>query len=651
MIKLLILSIVTGLILSSCGGDSSTYSSNRRDTQINALDPIITSIKPLSERMMSTTPGVATLPGKRASYSIVKDANSYIVNDSTGVPARYTNITAIKFDDFSVNLKIGDNAQTIRPYERQNIIELYIAYFNRIPDADGLSYWIDQLRSGLSIDQIGESFYQSALQYSQLTGYRQSMTNDDFIKVIYKNVLGRNEVDLAGMQYWAKALSIGTATRGTLVNSILKSAHTYKNNPTYGYVADLLDNKVLFSNLFAIQQGLNYSTSEASITNTMSLAASIQPSGVTAAINKLGIVDWSFRQVANLETSPIPVKSSSYANAKEMNIAPQAYPNVWNGVGPYEGFTAGTAFADFFQDGQQTMVGFSNVFAGTNGYGSTVAGKVYFFQKDGANNWVDKTSQLIADRTGCLSPRKVIVADFNGDGKPDVFVACHGIDGDIRVGYEQGEHPRMLLSQANGTYKNIDMGFNCYCHGAAAADFNGNGYADIVVASPPVLGRLKYLKNQKDGSFTDQPTLVPESTVRKSIWSLEFIDINNDGKLDLALYGSENTIANTIPGTQPWDWQPTIFVNDGTNKFTDGLAQVKLGYTYLGDVLDIIVKDSKIAILRAGKNSLIVQTFSYPTLAVTSMVNERLDDTVWFTLYNNNIVGAFASNEYTVPFK
>jgi len=40
--------------------------------------------------------------------------------------------------------------------EEGDVTELYIAFFNRAPDSDGLRYW---QQSGLSLEQISESFF------------------------------------------------------------------------------------------------------------------------------------------------------------------------------------------------------------------------------------------------------------------------------------------------------------------------------------------------------------------------------------------------------------------------------------------------------------------------------------------------------------
>jgi hypothetical protein len=69
--------------------------------------------------------------------------------------------------------------------------ELYVAFFNRVPDADGLEYWIGQYQGGQGINQIAEAFYNAGAQYSSLTEFSATMSNSDFVNVIYQNVLGR----------------------------------------------------------------------------------------------------------------------------------------------------------------------------------------------------------------------------------------------------------------------------------------------------------------------------------------------------------------------------------------------------------------------------------------------------------------------------
>jgi len=224
-------------------------------------------------------------------YKLTKsgDGLQIISNSTSEGTDSLTSVERIKFQDFSINLNIQDKAKSIAEKDLTRIEELYIAFFNRTPDADGLEYWVDQFKSGKTTIDIAESFYNAGIQYSDITGYSSSMTNDDFIKIVYKNVLGRDTVDQAGLDYWNNQLNSGTATRGSLVDSILNSAHTYKNDATYGWVVELLEKKAEVSTQFAVNWGLNYNTPEESISKGIAISAAIKSDSTTEAINLIGV--------------------------------------------------------------------------------------------------------------------------------------------------------------------------------------------------------------------------------------------------------------------------------------------------------------------------------------------------------------------------
>ncbi|MBR7800338.1 M64 family metallopeptidase [Undibacterium fentianense] len=209
-----------------------------------------------------------------------QDANSWAVR----------NIENLQFQDFSVNLNIHYNASTITKAQLSDLTDLYVAFFNRIPDADGLNYWIDQFKAGKSLANIGNSFYEAAIGYTALTGYSANMTPESLVNIVYKNVLGRTDgADPEGLTYWSGQLSSGAATPGTLVHSILESAHSFKGNVTWGWVADLLDNKAAVAEKFAVDWALNYLNSETSISQGMAIAKMVTPTDTQAAIALIGL--------------------------------------------------------------------------------------------------------------------------------------------------------------------------------------------------------------------------------------------------------------------------------------------------------------------------------------------------------------------------
>ena len=227
-----------------------------------------------------------------ANYTITRNGGATVVSDRSGGDGTdtLTNVEKLQFSDKSINLTVDELAGHISASNLKLLEELYVAFFNRVPDADGLGYWIGQLRGGMTINQIADLFYAAGVQYSALTGYSASMSNADFVNVVYRNVLGRSEgADAEGLAYWSARLDSGAESKGALVQSILGSAHTFKGNATWGWVADLLDNKAYVAHEFAVDMGLNYLNPQESISRGMQIAAAVTPTDTDAAIALIGI--------------------------------------------------------------------------------------------------------------------------------------------------------------------------------------------------------------------------------------------------------------------------------------------------------------------------------------------------------------------------
>ena len=234
----------------------------------------------------------AVFTGNLSSYTLSKAGSTYTVRANTGSDGTdtLTSIESLHFADKTVNLTIQAKAAAAPQADVQRLAELYVAFFNRVPDADGLSYWIDQLGAGQNVPQIAEAFYNAGIQYSSLTGFSAGMTGADFVNVIYKNVLGRSEgADAGGLVYWTDKLANGTESHGSLVTTILTSAHSFKGDTTWGWVADLLDNKLTVAKTFAVDWGLNYNTAAESISQGMAIAAAVTPTDTSAAITLIGV--------------------------------------------------------------------------------------------------------------------------------------------------------------------------------------------------------------------------------------------------------------------------------------------------------------------------------------------------------------------------
>ncbi|MFC0351724.1 DUF4214 domain-containing protein, partial [Undibacterium danionis] len=98
-----------------------------------------------------------------------------------------------------------------------SLARLYFGAFDRVPDRDGLAYWIAQLKEGSSLSSIARSFV-SSTEFEQKYN---SVSNDQFLDLVYQNVLHR-PADAAGKTYWVNQLVNGF-NRGDLLASFTES--------------------------------------------------------------------------------------------------------------------------------------------------------------------------------------------------------------------------------------------------------------------------------------------------------------------------------------------------------------------------------------------------------------------------------------------
>lgn len=236
-----------------------------------------------------------TFRGNFKDYSITKNANGltasrkYFIGEE-GLDS-IANVEHLKFADLDLNLTVKNKSALIAPSDLKSLIELYIAFFNRTPDADGMAYWIDQVYAGRSLELIADIFYSigASDQFKALTGFSTTMSNEDFINTFYRNVLGREQgADEGGLAYWNGKLSNGSSTRSTLAQDILNSAHTFKGNAEFGWVADLLDNKVVVGKTIAVDWGISVPNN--AYERGVEIANAVTPTDISTAIRMVGFL-------------------------------------------------------------------------------------------------------------------------------------------------------------------------------------------------------------------------------------------------------------------------------------------------------------------------------------------------------------------------
>jgi hypothetical protein len=144
-------------------------------------------------------------------------------------------------------------------------------------------------------------------------------------------------------------------------------------------------------------------------------------------------------------------------------------------------------------------------------------------------------------------PDSVVVADINGDGKPDLISANRG-DSTLTIWTNAG-------NGSFGSNATLIVGLQPGC--VAAVDINGDGKVALISAntgsvSPWVGTNLTVLTNDGSGDFGSNATL----TVDKFPYSLAVADINGDGTPDLVSLSIEQ-IVNKI----------TLLTNNGSGGF------------------------------------------------------------------------------------
>ena len=147
-----------------------------------------------------------------------------IQKKGTGAIDEITGISTLTFNDSRISVSdniIGVfNQVTGKETKDAQMFRLYNASFNRFPDSDGLKYWNNEYSKGITdYRNIAESFIISN-EFKQR--YGATNTNLEFATNMYKNILGRLP-DAEGLNYWVSNLNAGTNSRVDVLGGFSES--------------------------------------------------------------------------------------------------------------------------------------------------------------------------------------------------------------------------------------------------------------------------------------------------------------------------------------------------------------------------------------------------------------------------------------------
>ena len=162
------------------------------------------------------------------------------------------------------------------------------------------------------------------------------------------------------------------------------------------------------------------------------------------------------------------------------------------------------------------------------------------------NEGDDTFAAAQGDRPDSVGPREVLMADFNGDGRNDFFIADHGYDVDPFPGWSN----QLLLATETG-YDDISERLpddsTGFTHNAAVGDVDGDGDIDILVANNggEFMGGAPYLLlNDGAANFTVDQSVLPERVVNDSDywpWAADMPDLDSDVHADLLMGGKDDS--------------------------------------------------------------------------------------------------------------
>jgi hypothetical protein len=229
---------------------------------------------------------------------------------------------------------------------------------------------------------------------------------------------------------------------------------------------------------------------------------------------------------------------------------------------------SGVAVGDFNADGRPDLA-VANFNSGT----------VSVLLGTGGGIFAPKTDYPVGT-SPTAGPHAVAVADFNGDGRPDLAV----------LNYQSDDSVSVLLNNGNGTFAaktDYPTGFNPYS--LAVGDFNGDGRPDLVSANNSSLSNsVSVLRNNGNGTFAAKVDY-PAGT---SPYGVAVGDFNGDFRADLAV--------NNQTGV-------SVFLNNGTGTFLP-----KVDYVTNGNGFSVAVGNFN----ADGHPDLVVPNYSTGTVSV-----------------------------------
>jgi Flp pilus assembly protein TadD len=166
--------------------------------------------------------------------------------------------------------------------------------------------------------------------------------------------------------------------------------------------------------------------------------------------------------------------------------------------------------------------------------------------------------------------------DYDGDGRPDIFLGDDGPQGGLALFRNQGDGKFQDVTQKAGLDPSL------HSLGCTAGDYDNDGAIDLALT---VNGRVLLLHNEKNGKFKDVTQAAKLSRLPASPLvgggadlAVNFVDYDHDGDIDLYVTSFEAERTRT---KEPWSEKPPptynqMWRNNGNDTFTNVTPDLSL---------------------------------------------------------------------------
>jgi len=168
--------------------------------------------------------------------------------------------------------------------------------------------------------------------------------------------------------------------------------------------------------------------------------------------------------------------------------------------------------------------------------------------------------------------------DYDGDGKPDLFLVSGAADGASRLLHNLGNgHFADVTTEAGLSITGSGLG-------CAAGDFDNDGHTDLAVCFND---GVRLFHNKGDGKFEDVTDAVGIRRAKGCV-GVTFVDYDHDGDLDLYITSDPgappdpNAQSDKLLTMQPGVPANVLWRNNGNSTFTDVSAETGLGIAATG---------------------------------------------------------------------